>query len=172
MTIIPYRAWYDNYMERKGFTLIELLVTVGIIVVLGIASALLLSGRKNTADLSSADQQVGTILREAQSRAATQASDATWGVYFGNPTSTRPFFALFSGTSYSASGTLEYYALAPDVCYVTSSIPSGSSTQVTFTPVTGTPSASATIVLGLSTGGCGKAATTTVTVSSQGEISY
>jgi prepilin-type N-terminal cleavage/methylation domain-containing protein len=157
-------------MKRRGFTLVELLVTVVIMAILAIATLFTLKGRNNT-DLSSAGQQIGTILREAQSRSMTQASDTTWGVYFGNPTGGHPFFALFSGPAYSTSTRSGYYSLPTDVCYETTNIPVGSSTQVTFSPLGGAPSSPITVLLDLTTPGCSSGGQYTVSVGAQGTVS-
>lgn len=155
-------------MRRKGFTIVELLLVIGIMMVLGVIGIMSLAGRKEEEDLSATTQRMGTLLRQAQSDAVEQESEASWGVRFANPTTTTPFYALFSG-SYSTGTVVGYYPLPPTVAYVTSTLASGATLDVTFSPIIGTASVSTTIRLYMPT-----AATfsSTISVASSGEVTY
>ena len=131
---------------RNGFTLIELLVTILIFFVVGSIVLLNISGSRSKADLTSATEEIGASLREAQSNALNQKNGLAWGVHFSNATNTSPFFALFQG-AYSTTGTVGYYVLPSSVSYVTSTLGFGSSTDVIFSQVTGMASASTSIGL-------------------------
>lgn len=114
--------------SRKGFTLFEIAIAVGVMVVIAVVSLVSLSGTKSNGDLTGTSQQATALLREAQSRSVSQTNGKVWGVHFDNVTA--PFYALFSG-AYSAASTLGKYPLPADVSYVTSTVPSGSSVEIT-----------------------------------------
>ncbi len=153
---------------RKGFTLMELIIVFGIIVAVSAWLFADLGGARNNADLTSTTQEVVTILRRAQSDAMAQASDAAWGVHFENATATAPFYALFTGT-YAASTTVDRYMLPPTVAYETSTLASGASLDVIFSPLTGAASVSTTI--GLFMPRESAAFSSTVSVASSGVVS-
>src|SRR5688572_9831017 len=102
---------------RKGYTLSETLIVVGIIVILALVSMVSFVNRRNKSHLTSATATMTSLLREAQSKSAAQASSTSWGVHFEN--GTQPFFALFAAP-YSADSHAGYYALPGWVGYATS----------------------------------------------------
>jgi len=147
---------------KRGFTLIEILLTLGIIAVIAAVTTLSLSGRRNTTLLTDTSQQIGTLLRQAQSDSMTQSKGATWGVHLDNTTATTPWYSLFytSNSSYASSTEAGHYALPAGICYATSSVGSGSTVNIIFSSVSGLPSATATITLQLmGGGGCGTSGT-------------
>lgn len=138
---------------HNGFTLIEVVTVLVIVVVLGIFIVPNFFKSSRDANLKNTGTQIVALLREAQSRATSQTQGSAWGVYFSNATTTAPFYALFSGTTYSSATTIGYYALPPNVCY--GNIGQGSSFTVTFSQVSGMPSTITPIVLEPNfTGGC------------------
>lgn len=159
---------------RKAFTLVELIIVVAIIVVMGIVIFANLSSRRTDADLTSTAQEIATVLRQAQTDAMTQtnntqAADVAWGVHFANATATTPFYALFSG-SYAASTTTGYYLLPSTVSYQTSTLASGATLDITFSPITGAASVSTSI--GLYMPRQSAAYSSTISVASSGEVNY
>jgi type II secretory pathway pseudopilin PulG len=132
---------------RKGFTLIELLVTTAIIIGIGVIALVGLSGRKGSNDLLTTGAKITTLLRQAQSDSVAQEGGNQWGVYFSNATNTAPFYALYSSSTYSTSTTVAAYPLPPSVGYLASVIPSGSSTSVSFSQISGADATSQNIVL-------------------------
>jgi type II secretory pathway pseudopilin PulG len=159
---------------RKGFTLIELLVVFGIMIAVGAVLFANLAGKKNNADLTATTQEVGTLLRQAQSDAAfqennTQATDVAWGVHFANTTATPPFYALFTG-SYAASTTVGYYALPSTVAYTTSTLAVGAALDIIFSPITGVSSASTSIRFYMPQENT--AFSSTISIASSGAVSY
>lgn len=152
---------------RRGFTLIELLVTMGFVVALSFIGILLLTSRKNVTDLTTTTQEIGSTLRNAQSRSVTQASSTQWGVHFDNTSTTAPFYALFA-TAYGSSTNQGILRLPKTVTFATSSPPAaGSSFDVTFSQITGLPSTSTTVILnGFNN------ATASVSVASGGLITF
>ncbi|MBI4087550.1 MAG: prepilin-type N-terminal cleavage/methylation domain-containing protein [Candidatus Liptonbacteria bacterium] len=159
--------------EVRGFSLIETLIVVGVIGIISIVVFSNLFTRSNRAALDSTVLQMVATLREAQSRSAAGENSAAWGVRFDNTTGTAPFYALFR-TSYTSQNTAGYYRLPPDVNYATSSIAQGSSVEITFSKISGIPSATSSITLNLTRGvATGAVATSaTITVNSTGLISF
>ncbi len=156
--------------------MIELLVIIGIIAVLGVVATLSLTGTRNTGVLKDTTQQIGALLREAQSDSMAQSKGAQWGVHFDNMTSTAEFYSLFYtfNASYGSSTENGHYPLPSGLCYATSSVPLGSSSSIIFGGISGAPSASTTITLQLmSGGGCAMAiASSTITISTAGAVGY
>ncbi len=162
---------YNGRMERRsGFTLIELMIVLGIIVIISVVTAVSLFSVRNTRDLTNTANEIGTLLREAQSRAVNQDGGASWGVRMDNTTAGAPFYALFSGT-YSTNSRTGVYPLPPDVQFDSSTVPSGGALEITFTELTGIPSAATSVVLDLMTNGA-PSASTTISVNTAGLITY
>ena len=162
--VLPTRA-----ARRWGITMIEILITVAIAAILMGVSIVNLYGFRNRTDLSNTTRTIGAALREAQSRAIAQASSSAWGVHFENSTTTRPFYALFISTTYSATSTVTRAPLPLTVAYVTSSLALGAARDVTFAQLTGAPSASTSIVIAITGNG---SASATIAVASSGAITY
>lgn len=129
---------------KKGFTILELVLVMGIVVALGVAAAVMLTGKKSSNDLSTTVTQITALLREAQTRSITQAQGASWGIHFSNATNTAPFYALFS-SYYSPTTTTDYYRLPTDVAYNSLTLAPGGTLDVMFAQVSGIASVSTTI---------------------------
>ena len=159
---------------RKGFTLVELILVFGIMIALGAVVFANLAGKQNNTDLTSTTQRVATLLRQAQNDAVVQqnvsgqGSGVSWGVHFSN-TSPSPFYVLFSG-SYSVSSTVGYYTLPPTVAYRTSTLASGATLDVIFSPITGAASPSTSI--GFYMPKENTAFSSTISIASSGAINY
>ena len=140
-------------MERsssssQAFTLIEILITIAIVVAIGVFISINLVGQHNQADLSATASQMAASARQAQVDASSQSKNAVWGIHFSNATNTTPFYAIFTGSSY-ASGTIQgsKHPLPSDVGYISGTLPSGSSADVTFSEIAGTASTSTDICI-------------------------
>ncbi len=152
---------------RGGFTILEVML---VMVVGAILAGILFSGLvgyRNRNDFTNTSSKIAALLREAQSSSFARSSSTAWGVHFENSTSTTPFFALFSGT-YGTSTRVGYYALPTSVAYVTSSLASGATQEITFTQITGAASASTTVTIQMRSSG----ASSTIAVASSGVVSY
>ena len=162
---------YKNISNREAFTLIELIIVIGIIVIIAVVSLPNLLNRKNGSDLSNTASQIAIMLRQAQNDSMAQKNGLSWGVHFQNATATSPFYALFSSTSsvYSASGTAGYYPLPNTVKYLTSTLPSGSSLDITFSQISGMASASTSIGLYLVSQ---YSSQSIISIASSGTVSY
>lgn len=153
----------------NGFTLVELLVVVALMVIIGSVVIANMAGRRLDADLVSTTQQAATLLREAQSDAMAQEGDVAWGVRFSNSTATAPFYALFKG-SYATGTVVGQYRLPSTVAYRSSTLASGVTLDVTFSPISGASSASTSI--GFYMPNENAAFSSTISVSSAGGVSY
>ena len=149
--------------NQSGFTLVESLIVIGIIIILAGATVGNFLTKRNQVTLDSTTQDIVATLREAGSRATAQEGATGWGVHFENSTITAPFYALFK-TSYASANTVGYYRLPVGVGYATSSIPQGSSLDVTFTQLSGLPSATSSITLNLTLGASNGSVTTSTTI--------
>jgi prepilin-type N-terminal cleavage/methylation domain-containing protein len=126
-------------LRKKGFTLVEMLVVIALMAVISMAAFLSLYSARSHADLSGAAQQVTALLRQAQSRSASQVSNVSWGVHFDNTNPDDPFIALFTATStasgYSTSTAAGTFRLPVGVCY--ENIVAGSAIDIVFSQITG-----------------------------------
>ncbi len=155
-------------MFNKGTTLVELIIVVALISILAVFSFFTLLQRKGQNDFDNAGQSMAAMLREARSRSVSQSSSTSWGVHFENSTTTTPFYALFPG-SYATATIIGYYRLPTTVGYVTSSLASGASKEITFSQITGLASQSTSIAIySLSN----SANSSTINVASSGAVSY
>lgn len=153
---------------KSGTTLFELMIVMAIIAAISLIGFLSLFGRKGATDLTNTTAQMASLLREARSRSVSQASSTSWGVHFDNTTSSSPFFSLFYGT-YSANTRIGYYRLPSTLVYATSSIPSGSFAEVTFSQISGLASASTSVTVLLIGGSFNSS---TLNVASSGAVSF
>ncbi len=153
---------------RNGFTLIELMVVLAIIAIISIVTAVSLFSARNTNNLTNAANEIGALLREAQSRSANQIQGAAWGVHFDNTNPSAPFYALFSGT-YSTSTRVDFSPLPTNIIFNTTTLASGTSLNISFAQITGLPSTSTAITLDLAPN---NSSSSTISVSSAGLITY
>ncbi len=160
---------YENKFTRAAFTLVEIVIVIAIVVVIGIFAYTNLLGGKNSTDLATATTQIVASVRQVQSESASQSQGVAWGIHFANATNTTPYYAIFTGSSY-ASGTVQgKYLLPPTVAYVTSTLPVGSSEDVTFSKISGASSASTSIGLYLISN---PSDVQDISISSIGQVSY
>lgn len=90
----------------RGFTLIELLIVTGISVVVLTVGALGLFNYRSAQDLRLAEQQIISVLRDAQSNATTGEDGRTWGVRFtGGSRGTAVLISLGGGYATSTATT-------------------------------------------------------------------
>lgn len=155
--------------KRAGFTLVELIVVIAVIAVLGIVSLVNLLGRRNTSDLTATAQRMAALLREAQSRSVAQYSSQSWGVHFENTSSPAPFYALFSGASYSTSSQESRYPLSASVAYTTSTVPQNASVNILFSQISGAQTGSSSVGIYLLQS---PSSSSTISVATSGAVSY
>lgn len=162
-----FRAGKD---KRRAFTIVELLLGIGIIVILTAVTLTTILSRKSRTELDNTVRQIASLLREAQTRSINQASSTSWGVRLENATS-NPFYSLFMTSTYSTDTRVGYYTIPASMRYATSSLPVGSSIDITFSQLTGSPSASSSILFEL-VSGTEVSATATVFINGSGLITY
>lgn len=105
-----------------------------------------LIGAKDSQDVKGAGQQVVTALRDAQNRAISGEGSGNWGVHFDNTTSTSPFYAVVSGTIYSASNVFSEAAMPAGTLFI--GLPASSSLDVFFSSLTGRPASTTILTIG------------------------
>jgi prepilin-type N-terminal cleavage/methylation domain-containing protein len=165
-------------MQRKGFTLIEVMIVVAITAIVATIATLNLFGNRTQRDLTSATQEIGTLLRQAQSDSLSEKQGASWGVHFDNTDPSHPFYSLFSTTNatYASSSEVGHYTLPSDMCYVTSTVSSGGTLDIIFNQVSGAPITGVSSSVSLQLSGCGTASTTggspTITPGGSGQIFF
>lgn len=156
-----------------GYSLIEVLTVLGFIVIMGLLLLPSLGSRRSGVELDLTTRGVASLLREAQSRAAIQASSSAWGVHIDNDANA-PFFALFAD-AYSTSTVTERKLLPKGIRFGTALLPIGSSTNILFLEGTGRPAApgGATVTLEFVGGGqTGTVTSTSISVTSVGTITF
>jgi len=156
----------DRALPLTGFTLVEVLIVIAIVAIIAGVSLLSLQGTKNSTDLNNAAKQIVSILRQAQTQAASDYQGAAWGVHFVNATAS--FYAIFS-SAYSPTSTVNRYLLPTTVAFRTSTVPASSSLDVVFSALSGVSSVSTSITL-YST--VQPSFSSTIRVASSGEVSF
>ena len=111
---------------------------MGIIAVITTVSLVNLVGWQKQKQLSSASQQIATLIREAESRAISQSKGASWGIHFEDGPS-GPYYALFYSDTYNATTTVTRYSLPTSLNYNSSTFANGSSTTIIFSQISGAP---------------------------------
>ncbi|MBI4084995.1 MAG: fibronectin type III domain-containing protein, partial [Candidatus Liptonbacteria bacterium] len=157
-------------MNKRGFTIVEVTLVVVIVTIISSVGIVSLFNRRGETELAGAGQKITSLLHEARSRSVSQASSTSWGVHFENSTSTTPFYALFYSPTYSTSTTIGYYTLPQSLAYDSSTISVGSSTNITFSQLTGLASASTSIRIYLLKNG--PFDSVTIGIASSGVVSY
>ncbi len=125
--------------SRKGFTLIEVLIIVGIVATLSLSSVGFLSRFFTQNAVSNSVDQLTGQLRKAQIYAMAGKQNGNWGVRYATASSQ---IILFQGDTYASRNT----ALDEKFTF-NSNISVTGMTDIIFTRMTGTPSASATVVI-------------------------
>lgn len=144
-------------MQRSGgFTLTEMLLSVALIAMLVGLSLPVYTSFLARNDLDIATQSVGEMLRRAQVYARGVKEDSQWGVAISGNSA-----VLFKGVTFAARDTN---------FDETVTIPVGTSasglTEVTFSPLHATPTASGTMTLSTSS------ETRTITLNAKGMVDY
>lgn len=115
----------------KGFTLTELLITVSIITILGGIGFASFVGSRNTRDLTTATQNVLSVLRLAQSKTIAGQNNSAWGVHLQSNQIT-----LFQGDVFASSPLTRVYPLPNSIQLINISL-AGAGSDIVFKRVTG-----------------------------------
>ncbi len=131
--------------SRSGFTIVEVAVSVVLLVIIAVVAIAYLPSFRTGSDLTTTASQMTTLLREAQNNAVAQKNNVAWGVHFENPTGGHPFYAIFNSSTYSVGVIVSRYNLPSTIGYTTTTLNLGSTTDVIFTVITGSPNASTSV---------------------------
>lgn len=139
---------------KKGFTLIELIIVIALISILGFLSTGFYSRFYNQNAVSTVTDELTQEFRKAQIYAMTGKQNGNWGVH-NNITS----IILFQGSAFAGRNTA-----FDETFSVNSNISISGLTDLIFSRMTGTPSATPTIIISSANN------TRTITVNSQGVV--
>jgi prepilin-type N-terminal cleavage/methylation domain-containing protein len=142
-------------MNHKGFTLIELLLVVALVGVLGYISIGFYSRFFTQNAVANTTDQLTSELRKAQIYSMMGKQNSSWGVHKGTNQ-----IILFQGSSYTGRNVA-----FDEIFSVNQNVSLTGLSDIIFSRMTGTPSASPTIVIS------GNNNTKTVIVNSQGVVS-
>lgn len=154
--------------SKDGFTLIELVIVITLIAIVGVVVVISVSGGRDQRELQATTVQIGSLLREMQSKAMAQASSSSWGVRFENATATTPFFASFVG-DYSTSTRSGYYILPRSLSFSADTVSPGDYVEVSFSQLSGSASSSKSINIYLKSK---PSSSSTITVATSGLVTY
>lgn len=153
-------------MNEKGLTMLELILVLGIFALIaGVASVQLANFQRGTV-LEGASKDIVSALRLAHDKAMlgedgdVNGQGDAWGIRFAN--STTDSYASFYGATYNANNVKETVYLSPPLAF--SAPTEGNNTDVIFTKLSGTTTASAITI------GDGSQSKT-VTIDASGRIS-
>ena len=131
-----------------GFSILELLISMAIIAIIAAAVGINLVNYYRATALEAASKDIVGELRLAQNRALmSQDGDSNnqgdkWGIRFTNGAD--DYYETFYGNTYSTASTTQKIYLPPAVVFT---LPASSSyTDVIFTNITGTTTATSTVI--------------------------
>jgi len=150
----------------RAFTLLELLIVIAITATFSVVGVGFYVNQQKAKILENTAQEIVNYLRYAQQKSVSQEQGLQWGVHFENPVSGSDFYALYSGTTYSSPIETKY--LPEGIIFTTPA--AGNSINISFNKLTGTNYSGTDQFLVIQS--TGSNATTTISVSSQGLITY
>jgi len=158
---------------KKAFTLIELLIVVAITTIIAGVGVSSYVNQQRTKLLDTTAQEIVGYLRYVQQKSIGQEGGNQWGIHFENPDPGDDFYALYTFDSIdsncaTSSPPIETGYLPSGIEF--SSPPSASSTNISFNKLTGTNCSGTSQFLVIQS--TSSNATTTISVSGQGLISY
>jgi prepilin-type N-terminal cleavage/methylation domain-containing protein len=139
---------------QRGFTFLELLIVVAIVGIVSLSSISFYSRFFTQNAVSNTVDQLTSEMRKAQSYAMSGKQNGDWGVRYASNQ-----IILFQGSSYATRNA------AFDEKFTTNtSVAVSGLSDIIFSRMTGTPSASPTITVS------GAGSTSTITVNAQGVV--
>ena len=133
---------------ENGFSILELLISMAIIAILAAAAGINLVNYYRATALEAASKDIVGELRLAQNRALmSQDGDSNnqgdkWGIRFTNGAD--DYYETFYGNVYNVASTTQKIYLPPAVVFTLPAV--SSYTDVVFTNITGTTTATSTII--------------------------
>lgn len=146
----------------KGFTLLEVLVSMAIIVLVTTMIDSVMSSFGESNKLTEAQSGIIGLLRDARSRTLASEANSNFGVHFENTKA-----VLFQGDVYDQAASSNEGYILPSSIEINSFVLTGGSSEVIFTRLYGTTTASGTVNLRSMRN---NSLTRTVTVNSSGGI--
>ena len=123
---------------RAGFTLIEIVVVIGILALIALFSVGEIRDYAATQQLQVAEQELVSLVRETRQRTLAAETHSQFGLRFASSSVTR-----FEGAAYADEPDSHTEQTFPGVTFVSPLI--DSDTDVVYSRLTGTPSATGTI---------------------------
>jgi prepilin-type N-terminal cleavage/methylation domain-containing protein len=131
----------ERTLHTRGFTAVEILVVLGVLGLLTASIALGLSALRDATALRTATEDVWLTLRSARSLTLASKDDSVYGVRVESAR-----LIQFKGTTYVAGATTNVVSDFPTGVVASATFANGAS-HVTFTRLSGEPSATGTIML-------------------------
>ena len=146
---------YNKIIKKEGFTTLELIIAVAILFILGAISIIGMSNISNKSYLSSDVETIKSALSKARMMSINGVGGIEHGIYLASTS-----VAIFDGTSLAGAATDSVYNLNHGV--ISSVSFSNATTSLYFSKITGSPSASGSLVLS------GENSSTTIIIYSSG----
>lgn len=126
----------------RGITLLELLIVIAVMILVSFLISGVFSSFRATNVLIEADSGVIGLLRDARSRTLAGELNSNFGVHFENTKA-----VLFKGDIYNASAPENEPYILPGMIEINNINLTGGATEVIFTRLFGTTTASGTVSL-------------------------
>ncbi len=131
---------YKKILKREGFTILELIITIAILFILGSISIIGMSNISNKSYLNSDVETVKSALLKARTMSINGVDGIEHGIYLASTSVT-----IFKGVNFVGTSIDSVYNLNHGV--ISSVSFSNATTSLYFNKITGSPSASGTLVL-------------------------
>jgi len=161
------QSWAKNLVtSKRGFSIIEVLITITILGIVTSFAIIKFSSVKNRQSLDNATADIITTLNKASSKTLASVNSTTYGVHFEAGA-----IVVFTGDTYpgtlGASGNEPYISIVSpaSITNVTLGGVSGSSGELYFNRLKGTPSKTGTITVTI------PGSSRTITIGATGQIS-
>ncbi len=150
-------------LYQKGYSILEILLAVAIVGIILVIATYSFSGLKNSQAMKNATGDISSATDKARSEAFASVASSEYGVHFQSNK-----VVIFKGTAYNASSSTNEtinISSPASITNVTLNGVSGTSGDVYFNKLTGTPSKTGTVTVTVSS------TTKTITISATGGIS-
>jgi|GEM_PF-250646 len=154
-------AFLKNRRLLTGFTLLEIVISIAILILIASAASVSFSNSRNVRELTTASQNVLSILRTTQSKTLAGEENSQWGVHIEQTQ-----VILFRGATYAGAGFTEAYPL-PSTIEIANVALLGSGSDVIFKRIEGTTDETGTFELRVKSD---TTKTFSVTVESSGKV--
>ncbi|OGZ96469.1 MAG: hypothetical protein A2847_00275 [Candidatus Sungbacteria bacterium RIFCSPHIGHO2_01_FULL_50_25] len=125
-------------MHEGGFSLLEVIIAISILIIITAAASVSFSSARQIRDLTTAGQNVLSMIRVAQSKTLAREDNSQWGVRIEQTQ-----VILFRGAMYAGSNVTEAYPLPPTIEIANVALADGA-TEIVFKLIEGTTSQTGT----------------------------